>query len=124
MKQSEISPNISRTCIQTKASEISPNHTMLEVPTRESSRTPQENFTHTVKDTTPQSTKIPDNVIKEQQQFYVGELERQIMAPPQYYKHPPPTKPEGNTETTAMLECIHQLQLTLKEHVLLNSKPS
>ena len=25
-------------------------------------------------------------------------------------------------ETTAMLECIRQLQLTLKEHVLLNSK--
>ena len=29
---------------------------------------------------------------------------------------------ERNTETTAMLECIRQLQLTLKEHVLLNSK--
>ena len=42
--------------------------------------------------------------------------------PTECYKHPPPTKPEGNTETAAMLECIRQLQLTLKEHVLLNSK--
>ena len=124
VKQSEISPNTSRTCTQTKASEISPNQTTLEVPTREGLRTLQENFMHTVKDTTAQFTKIPDNVIKEQQQFYVGEPERQIMAPPppEYYRHPPPTKPEGNTETTAMLECIRQLQLTLKEHVLLNSK--
>ena len=124
VKQSEILPNTSRTCTQTKASEISPNQTMLEVPTNESLRTLEENFTHTVKDTTAQLRKIPDNIIKEQQRFYVGDLERQNMAPPptEYYKHPPPTKPEGNTETAAMLECIRQLQLTLKEHVLLNSK--
>ena len=38
------------------------------------------------------------------------------------YNHPPPTRTEGNTETAAMLDCIRQIQLTLKEHVLLNSK--
>ena len=36
--------------------------------------------------------------------------------------HPPPTRSEGNAETAAMLDCIRQLQLTLKEHILLNSK--
>ena len=35
--------------------------------------------------------------------------------------HPLP-KTEVNTETATMLECIHQLQPTLKEHMLLNSK--
>ena len=83
----------------------------------ESSRTLEENFTHTVKDTTARLSKVPDNVIKEQEWFCVGDPERQNTAPPptDYYKHPPPTKSEGNTETTAMLECIRQLQLTLKE---------
>ena len=124
MKQSEIWPNTSRTYTQTKTSEISPNQTTLEVPTNENSRTLEENFTHTVKDTKTRLRKAPDNVIKEQQWFCVGDPERQNMAPPptEYNKHPPPTKTEGNTETAAMLECIRQLQLTLKEHVLLNSK--
>ena len=124
VKESEISPNTSRTRTQTKTSEISPNQTMLEVPMNESSRTLEENFTHIAKDVTAPRRTAPDNVIKEQQRFCVGDPERQNMAPlpPEYYKHPPPTKPEGNMETAAMLECIRQLQLTLKEHVLLNSK--
>ena len=46
------------------------------------------------------------------------------MAPPTvgHYSLPPPTRTGGDTETAAMLECIHQLQFTLKEHVLLNNK--
>ena len=126
VEQSEISPNTQRTCIQTKTSEISPNQTTLEVPMNENSRTLEENFTCTVKDTTTRLRTAPDNVIKEQQRFWLGDPEKQYgnMAPPptEYYQHPPPTKTEGNTETAAMLECIRQLQLTLKEHVLLNSK--
>ena len=42
------------------------------------------------------------------------------MAPPttERYSQPPPTITEGSTETAAMLDCICQLQLTLKENVL------
>ena len=65
MKQSDISPNTSRTYTQTKTSEILPNQTTLEVPTNENSRTLEENFTRTVKDTTTRLRKAPDNVIKE-----------------------------------------------------------
>ena len=67
----------------------------------------------------------PDTrTIKEQQRFHAEGPEVQNTAPPptEHYNHPPPTRSEGNTETAAMLDCIHQLQLTLKEHVLLNSK--
>ena len=69
--------------------------------------------------------KVPDNrVIKEQQRFHIGSLEEQNMAPPltKHYNPPAATRPEGNMETASMLESIRQLQLTLKEHVLLNSK--
>ena len=38
------------------------------------------------------------------------------------YSHPPPTRTEGSAETAALLDCIRQLQLTLKKRVLLNSK--
>ena len=108
VKQSEISPNTSVSCTQTKANEISPNQTTLEITMNESSKTLDENFTHTVKDTTALPRKTPDNVVKEQRRSYVGGPERQNMALPltEYYKHPPPTRPEGNTETAAILECI------------------
>ena len=69
--------------------------------------------------------KVPDNrVIKEQQRFHIGSLEEQNMALPltKHYNPPAATRPEGNMETASMLESIRQLQLTLKEHVLLNSK--
>ena len=124
VKQSEILPNTSRTHTQTKSNEISPNQTTLEATTNESSKTLEENFTHMVEDTAAPPRRASDNIIKEQQRFYVGNPERQNMAPPptECYKHPPPTRPEENTETAAMLECIRQLQLTIKEHVLLNNK--
>ena len=76
VKQSKISPNTSGTCTQTKANEISPNQTTLEITTNDSSKTLDENFTHTVKDTTAPPRKTPDNVVKEQRRFYVGGPER------------------------------------------------
>ena len=124
VKQSEISPDTSRTHTQTKPNEISPNQTTSEAIMNESSKTSEENFPHMGEDIAASPRRASDNVIKEQQRFYVGDPERQNMAPPptECYKHPPPTRPEGNTETAVMLECICQLQLTLKEHILLNSK--
>ena len=125
VKQSEISQNTSKTHTQTKLSEISPNETTLEITTNEGLKTLEEPFTHIVEDTKVPPGRVPDKItIKEQQRFHAEGPEVQNTAPPptERYNHPPPTRSEGNTETTAMLECICQLQLTLKEHVLLNSK--
>ena len=47
-----------------------------------------------------------------------------LMAPPQTYNfnQPPPQPPTLNNETTTMLECMRQLQLTLQQHVTRNSR--
>ena len=49
---------------------------------------------------------------------------RDLMAPPQNYNfnQPPPQPHATNNETTAMLECMRQLQLTLQQHVTTNSR--
>ena len=125
VKQSKISPNTSKTHTQTKSNEISPNQTTLEITMNEGSQPYKGTFTRIVEDTKMQPRKVPNNiVVKEQQRSHAEGPEVQNMTPPQteHYNHQPPTRSEGNTETTAMLECICQLQLTLKEHVLLNSK--
>ena len=125
VKQSEISQNTSKTHKQTKSSEISPNKTTLEITKNEGLKALEEPFTHIVEDTKVSPGRVPNKItIKEQQRFHTEGPEVENTAPPPMgrYNHPPPTRSEGNTETTAMLECIHQLQLTLKEHVLLNSK--
>ena len=117
-KQGEISPNTSRNHTQIKLSEISPNETMLEVTMNEASKALEEPVIH---ERGPRGG--PDmRVIKDQQRFHAEGPEVQNTAPPttEHYNHPPPTKMEGNSETAAMLDCIRQLQLTLKEHVLLN----
>ena len=46
------------------------------------------------------------------------------MSPPPTYNpnYPPPARPTGNQENAAMLDCICQLQLTVQQHVLTNSK--
>ena len=47
-----------------------------------------------------------------------------LMAPPQNYNfnHPPPQTTTPRDETTTMLECMRQLQLTLQQHVTTNSR--
>ena len=125
MKQGEILPNTSKNHTQTKLSEISPNETTLEITTNEDSKTLEEPFTHIGEDAEMTPRGGPNKrTFKEQQRFYAEGPEVQNTAPPptEHYNHPPPTRSEGNTETAAVLECICQLQLTLKEHVLLNSK--
>ena len=125
VKQGEISPNTSRTHTQTKSSEISPNETKLEVTTNKISKTLEEPLMHIRKDTEVRPRGGPNTrVIKDQQRFHSEGPEVQNTAPPttECYNHSPPTRTEGSTETAAMLDYIHQLQLTLKEHVLLNSK--
>ena len=125
VKQGEISPNTSRSHAQIKSRKILPNETMLEVTTNEISKTLEEPLMYVSKDTEVRPRGGPDTrVIKDQQRFHAEGPEVQNTAPPttECYNQPPPTRTEGNTETAAMLDCIRQLQLTLKEHVLLNSK--
>ena len=56
--------------------------------------------------------------------FYEQEMEAQNMSPTPTYNpnYPPPNRHSGYQETTAMLDCIRQLQLTMQQHVLTNSK--
>ena len=60
----------------------------------------------------------------EPRRFYEQEAEAQNMSPPPTYNpnYPPPNRYSGNQETAVMLECIRQLQLTVQQHVLTNSK--
>ena len=60
----------------------------------------------------------------EPRRFYEQEMEVQNMSPPPTYNpnYPPPNRYSGYQEMTAMLDCICQLQLTMQQHVLTNSK--
>ena len=48
----------------------------------------------------------------------------QNMSPPPTYNpiYPPSARYSGNQDTAAMLDCIRQLQLTVQQHVLTDSK--
>ena len=60
----------------------------------------------------------------EPREFYGEEAEVQNMSPPPTYNptYTPPARYSGNQDTAAMLDCICQLQLTVQQHVLTNSK--
>ena len=121
----EISPENSKGYIQSKPSEISPNDTTMEISTNPTSERTRESMSPTKTGTeTKPHTEPNTRVIEDQQRFHVGNPEVQNMAPPMggCYSLPPPTRTRGDVETAAMLECIRQLQLILKEHVLQNNK--
>ena len=56
--------------------------------------------------------------------FYGEGAEMQNMSSPPTYNpiYLPPARYSGNQDTAAMLDCIRQLQLTVQQHVLTNSK--
>ena len=121
VKASEISPNNSRSFTQNKPSKISPNETMMEVTMNWTSKNSEESLMQERKGTEVRlKTGLNIRIIEDQQRFYAEGPEVQNTT--ECYSHPPPTRTEGIAETTAMLDCIRQLQLTLKEHVLLNNK--
>ena len=66
----------------------------------------------------------PRTTIEETKQYYSEEGEVQNMSPPPtlHLNCPPPARYKGNSETSTMLDSIHQLQLTLQQHILTNSK--
>ena len=97
----------------------------MEAPNNQISKNSEESLMHVKKDTEVRLKVGPNTkAIEDQQRFYAEGPEVQNTVPPtaEHYSHPPPTRIEGSSETAAMLDCICQLQLTLKEHVLLNSK--
>ena len=66
----------------------------------------------------------PRTTITEVKQYHSEEGETQNMSPPPTVNLncPPPTRYECSSETSTMLDCIRQLQLTLQQHVMTNSK--
>ena len=68
--------------------------------------------------------KVMTQAKTEPRRFYEQGTEIQNMSPPPTYNpnYLPPNRYSGNHDTAAMLDCIHQLQLTVQQHVLTNSK--
>ena len=68
--------------------------------------------------------KLTTQAKAEPRRFYEQGAEIQNMSPPPTYNpnYLPPNRYSGNQDTAAMLDCIHQLQLTVQQHVLTNSK--
>ena len=66
----------------------------------------------------------PRATTTEAKQYHSEEGEIQNMSPPPTVNlnYPPLTRYEGSLKTSTMLDCICQLQLTLQQHVLTNSK--
>ena len=113
----EIPPNITGKGTQDISSEISPNKTPLEDSSRHSNMYHEEQNSN-------QGNRVEAKTIQEPMKYHSEEAEAQNMAPPQRYNfnYPPPMRPTENQETSAMLDCIHQLQLTIQQDVLTNSK--
>ena len=115
----EIPPDIPGDKTHGNYSEISPNKTLLE-GFNEQSRIDKDkknlNMDRDIRNSTQTKT--------EPMRFHAEEAEMQNMSPPPTYNpnYPPPARPTMNQENAAMLDCIRQLQLTIQQHVLTNSK--
>ena len=112
LKEGEIPPNISGNTVQQTSSEISPNKTAMEHSSRQQKVDTNEKSLNI--DQAIEATKNK-HVIVEQRRYYAEEEEVQNMSPPTTHNlnYPSPVRATGNSETTAMLDCICQLQLTL-----------
>ena len=98
---------------------------MMEVTNNQISKNSEESLAHANKDTKVRlKAELNTQLIEHQKRYYAEGPDVQNMAPHTLERnnHPPPTRQEGGAETTAMLDCICQLHLTLREHLLLNNK--
>ena len=68
--------------------------------------------------------KVTTQAKAEPRRLYEQGAEIQNMSPPPTYNpnYPPPNRYSGNQDTAAMLNCICQLQLTVQQHIITNSK--
>ena len=117
LEKGEIPSNIIKGKAHRNSSEISPEKSYLgDLSTQSGVEKEVKNLDQDRRNTTQTKT--------EPRGFHGEEAEVQNMSPPPTYNpnYLPPTRYSGNQDTAAMLDCICQLQLTVQQHVLTNSK--
>ena len=127
VKVSKISPDSSRNYTQNRLSEIVPNKGMMENPNNQFTTVSEESLVHPKENTGVRlQVRLNTQVMKDPKRYHTEEAEVQNTAPPttENHSHPPPMRQGENLKTTVMLDCIRQLQLTLQQHILTNSKQS
>ena len=119
LARGEILPDIPGDKTQGNYSEILPNKTLLEGFNEQSKLDRDHKNSNMDRD-----RRISTQAKTEPIRFHSEEAEIQNMSPPPTYNpnYPPPARSTGNQENAAMLDCICQLQLTVQQHVLTNSK--
>ena len=133
VEKSEIPPNVLDNKMQGESAEIPPSRLGNDMHEYSGEISPgklgQNNFNASSgkEEETRHLDKDRKNVTEaktEPRRFYEQEAEAQNMSPPPTYNpnYPPPNRYSGNQETAAMLDCICQLQLTVQQHVLTNSR--
>ena len=125
LMKNEILSNIPGTLAWPILSKILPNNTAIEHPERKTKTdTSKEDINSNEKINTTTESNKNTHVIVEPKRYHAEEGLTQNMAPPPVhnFSYPTPVRPTQTSETTAMLDCIHQLQLTLQQDVLTNSK--
>ena len=113
----EIPPNRSENDMQGNFSEISPEKSHLSDFNAPSGREKETRYLDKDQKNITQAKAEP-------RRFYEQKAEVQNMSPPPTYNpnYLPPNRYSGNQDTVAMLDCIRQLQLTVQQHILTNSK--
>ena len=127
VKASKISPDSSRNYTQNRISKITSNKATMEIPNNQFTTNSDESLVHAKENTKVRSKAgLNTQVIEDPKRYHAEEAEVQNTAPPttENHSHPPPMRQGENSQITVMLDCIRQLQLTLQQHVLINSKKS
>ena len=117
LEKGEIPPNTLEGKTQRNSSEISPEKSYLgDLSTQSRVEKEAKNLDQDRRNTMQAKA--------EPKGFYGEGAEMQNMSPPPTYNpiYLPPARYSGNQDTAAMLDCIRQLQLTVQQHVLTNSK--
>ena len=124
LMEGKIPPNISGNTSQRTSSEISSDKTPTEYQKGQYKVNTEEKSLNIGQESKAKETGINTSVIEELQRYHSEEAETQYMAPPptHNFNYPPLVRSMGNSETSAMLDCIRQLQLTLQQHILTNNK--
>ena len=123
--ESEIPPNIPGTLVQPTPGEILPNNTAIENSIGETKADMSKKDTNNNKKLylTAESNKNTHVVVEPKRYHSDKEQVQNMELPPVHnFNYPTPVRQTQTSETTAMLDCIHQLQLTLQQYVLMNSK--
>ena len=133
VEKSEILPNVLDNKTEGESAEISPNRLGNDMHEYSGEISPEKigknifNASSGKEEESRHLDKDRKNVTEaktEPRRFYEQEAEAQNMSPPPTYNpnYPPQNRYSGNQEMAAMLDCIRQLQLTVQQHVLTNSR--